>query len=560
MMLRALLVATTALGLVSGAAQAQNFLTLTSRQPRDGVVYGFLMTDGSVMYQGGNIYDWYKFTPDAYGSYQNGTWSVLASLPLGYGPYATGGGVLPDGRLLLTGGEYLVNKADTKLKFALTTKSAIYDPRANAWTMIEPLKSWIAVGDSPGTVRADGLFMLGDKITRHDAVLDPVKLQWVPVKAPGKHDINAEEGWTLLPDGSIFAADVTRAPGAERFIPGSEPTQGTWVSAGDTPEFLKFTWHGKNALPIPYKHDGTTYTYTPAGEIGPAILRPDGSVFQTGALETAPVKASAAHNVVYYPPGPSGGTGGWATAPDFQGIDDAGDEWAVLLPNGNVLVEANTDGSDDGDDDFHLHADRINRFLGKGLPAAPSLLPHTAASAATEAKRNPCKPYPEQTYHLYEFDGTNFPITGDILSCGNSPALLVLPNGQTMVGGFALYTSVSGNPAPDWAPVITTYPHTLSEGSTYTIYGKQFTGLSQAAEYGDEFPTPTNYPLVRLTNRVTGHVVYARTHDWSTSAVATGSLIVSTQFDVPDGIDPGKSVLEVVANGIASRPVTVTIK
>jgi hypothetical protein len=559
MTFRALIAATAAVGLASGAAQAQNFLTLTSRQPRDGVVYGFLMTDGSIMYQGGNIYDWYKFTPDAYGSYQNGTWSQAASLPLGYGPYATGGGILPDGRLLLTGGEYLVNKADTNLKFALTTQSAVYDPRANSWTLIDPLPGWIAVGDSPGTVRADGLFMLGDKITRHDAVLDPVKLKWVPVTAPGKDDINAEEGWTLLPDNSIFTTDVTRAPYSERFIPGSDPTDGTWISAGTTPDFLKFTWHGKAAAPLPYEHDGQTYYYKPAGEMGPAILRPDGTVFQTGALETSPVKATAGHTAVYYPPGRKGGTGTWVTAPDFQPGDDAGDEYAVLLPDGNVLVEANTDGSDD-DDGFHLHADRVGRFIGKGLPAAPSLRPHNAALTAAQARSNPCAPYPEYIYHLYEFDGTNFPLTADILSCGNSPALLTLPSGQVMVGGFALYTSISGNPAPSWAPVITTYPRTLQEGGVYTIYGKQFNGLSQAAAYGDEFPTPTNYPLVRITNSTTGHVVYARTHDWSSSGVATGNKIVSTEFDIPDGTDPGTSTLEVVANGIASRPVVVTIK
>jgi hypothetical protein len=42
--------------------------------------------------------------------------------------------------------------------------------------------------------------------------------------------------------------------------------------------------------------------------------------------------------------------------------------------------------------------------------------------------------------------------------------------------------------------------------------------------------------------------------------VATGSLRVSTHFDVPSAMDTGASSLVVVANGIASKPVTVTIK
>lgn len=42
-------------------------------------------------------------------------------------------------------------------------------------------------------------------------------------------------------------------------------------------------------------------------------------------------------------------------------------------------------------------------------------------------------------------------------------------------------------------------------------------------------------------------------------AVATGSKIVSTNFDVPSSIGSGVSTLEVVANGIASKPVKVTV-
>jgi hypothetical protein len=57
----------------------------------------------------------------------------------------------------------------------------------------------------------------------------------------------------------------------------------------------------------------------------------------------------------------------------------------------------------------------------------------------------------------------------------------------------------------------------------------------------------------------TGHVYYALTHDHSTMAVATGSKTVWTYFDVPKPIDEGKSMLAVIANGIASKPITVTV-
>jgi hypothetical protein len=41
--------------------------------------------------------------------------------------------------------------------------------------------------------------------------------------------------------------------------------------------------------------------------------------------------------------------------------------------------------------------------------------------------------------------------------------------------------------------------------------------------------------------------------------VATGTKLVWTYFDVPKKIDAGTSTLEVVANGIASKPVKVSV-
>ncbi len=555
--LRNVLATSTVLCLLSAAASAQTVTTLVNPPPSDGVVYGFLMTDGSVLFQGGGIYDWYKFTPDAYGSYQNGTWSSVASLPVGYGPYANSGAVLPDGRLLIAGGEYLVNKADTKLVFKLTTTSAIYDPRANSWTVFPGPRDWTAIGDSPGTVLANGRFLLGAKLTRRQALLDPKTLTWLPVQSDGKADHNAEEGWTLMPDGSILTVDVYNAPHSERYLPSSTGLTGEWISDGSTVANLKFTWTtGPDAHKIPFKHDGHTYYYKPAGEIGPALLRPDGTVFATGAINTVPVKAPEGHTAIYHPGRRATDPGTWVPGPDFQSGDDAGDEYAVLLPNGNVLVEANTNGIDESAD---TRARRLEHLMQTHTPMSASIRLHTAAAVSPQPAA--CGGNPVQIYHLYEFDGTNFPLEPvDVQTCGNSLNLLGLPSGETIVGGVGLYTSATGNPAPDWAPVVTTFPATISAGGLYKISGKRFSGLSQANAFGDEFAAPTNYPLVRVTNDATGHVFYCRTHDWTSSGVATGSKIVTTSFDVPDTVESGPGVLEVVANGIPSRSVRVTVR
>src|SRR5215469_11738600 len=108
---------------------------------------------------------------------------------------------------------------------------------------------------------------------------------------------------------------------------------------------------------------------------------------------------------------------------------------------------------------------------------------------------------------------------------------MVVPTGEGLVcdSTFAqVYTPANTQFPSKWAPMITQFPATVVLGSTYQIFGQQFNGMSQAASFGDELETATNYPLVRITNNATGHVFYARTHGHSTMGVATGQTEVST--------------------------------
>ena len=54
---------------------------------------------------------WYKLTPDSKGSYIDGTWSKIASMPNNYAPLYFASAILPDGRMIVEGGEYLGAKA-----------------------------------------------------------------------------------------------------------------------------------------------------------------------------------------------------------------------------------------------------------------------------------------------------------------------------------------------------------------------------------------------------------------------------------------------------------------
>ena len=50
---------------------------------------------------------WFKLTPDAKGSYLDGTWSQIPSMPNNYAPLYFASAILPDGRMIVEGGEYL---------------------------------------------------------------------------------------------------------------------------------------------------------------------------------------------------------------------------------------------------------------------------------------------------------------------------------------------------------------------------------------------------------------------------------------------------------------------
>ena len=485
---------------MSNSARAQTLTPLVHQLP-SGVTLSFVLTDGTVMTQdGADPALWWRLTPDIYGSYVNGTWSARASLPAAYAPSDFASAVLADGRLIVMGGEYSTLRFD----FTLTNQGAIYDPVADAWTSVAAPDGWETIGDSPSVVLPDGRFLLGQKLTTRAAELDPKTLRWSEVSAKGKEFFNAEEGWTLLPDGTVLTADVKGAPHAEIY----SPYRHEWESAGSTLVDLHSPTPVVGCLSY---GNAARDCYYPPGEIGPAILRPDGTVFATGSYADNDANfgsGSAGHTSIY-----DTRTKRWTTGPDFPLEDNAGDSFAVLLPNGRVFVEGVEFGSG------------------------------------------------------YEFDGRQLvPTTPPSVYLGS---LSVLPTGQVLAGGYpAIFapgypTQVYASPGtyePAWAPTITVVDATrLEPGTTHRVWGRQFNGLSQAQAFGDELQAAQNYPLVRITNKATGHVFYARTHDHSTMAVATGDRIVWTHFDVPLGIEAGESSLVVVANGIPSEPITVWI-
>jgi hypothetical protein len=200
----------------------------------------FLLTDGRVMVQDqgaseSGTSNWWLLTPDVHGSYEDGTWTRAASMPSGYAPLYAASAVLPDGRLIVVGGEFNGGA------FVETNKGAIYDPVANTWTALTPpsggARNWSNIGDAPAVVLANGSFMLGASGfsgTKDEAILNASNLSWTTTGA-GKADGNGEEGFTLLPSGKVLAVDAKPQSCATRNTEIYDPGSGTWTSAGLTP-------------------------------------------------------------------------------------------------------------------------------------------------------------------------------------------------------------------------------------------------------------------------------------------------------------------------------------
>jgi hypothetical protein len=239
-------------------------------------------------------------------------------------------------------------------------------------------------------------------------------------------------------------------------------------------------------------------------EIGPAILRPNGTVFAVGGNGLT---------AIYHP-----STETWSAGPSFLTSFVSADGPGAILPDGNVLVQVSP------------------------CFSAPSL--------------------------FFEFDGTNLisvPGPPNALSDRSEIGhMVVLPH-----KGHILYTDgtsdvevyvPSGAAKSAWAPTISSFPSAVTRGHAHTVKGQRFNGMTQGAAFGDDAQMATNFPLVRITNNATGHVFYARTRNFSTMGVATGTLIVSATFIPSSSTETGPSQMQVVANGLGSQPVNIVVQ
>ena len=469
-----------------------------------------LQSDGTVLVHDepdnnatGGTTAWWKLTPDSKGSYIDGTWSQIASMPPGYSPLYFASAILPDARMIVEGGEYIGENA------VWSSKGAIYNPVTNTWRAVAPPTGWTNIGDAQSDLLANGTYMLAQAcqnctaanpiLSSDFAVFNATGLNWLVLPGQGKTDPNDEEGWSLEPSGQLMTIDTWLTPTTQLFTPNSL----SWSFAGNTVK-----------SPV----------NTPAVEIGPQVVLPGGDTFVVGAgtssdIAPAPCTTRTPAPTALYDYAASRWVDG-PSIPTIGGLQyDSADGPASILPDGNVLFDA-----------------------------------------------SPCVYNAPIAFFLYNASSHTLSRVTDVPNAANDSTyytrLLALPNGQVLFNDgssqMLVYTA-GGKPNPAWAPSITSISTAaLMPGKAASLSGIQLSGLSQGAAYGDDVQDNTNFPLVQITNSKSKVVTYARTSSWTSVSIAPGAAS-STDFTVSKTTPPGPSTLVVIANGIASAPVSVTI-
>ena len=467
-----------------------------------------LASDGTALVHAerptGGTSAWYRLTPASNGSYVDGTWSKLASMPGGYDPLYLASAILPSGQMIVEGGEYLGGDP------VFTNKGAIYNPVANRWRPVAPPAGWTNIGDAQSDVLANGTFLLSHEclnctssnplLTTGDAIFNSTGRNWLVIPGQGKNDPNIEEGWTLQQNGQVLTVDNFLTPTTELFTPASL----SWSFAGNTVR-----------SPV----------NTPSFEIGPQVEMPNGNTFVVGAgtsTDIAPAKCTTskpAPTALY-----NAAARQWVKGPSIPTIGglqyDSADGPGTILPDGNVLFDV-----------------------------------------------SPCVYNAPLAFFLYNSGSKTLSPVPDVPNAANDSTyytrLLALPNGQILFNDgshhMLVYTA-GGTPNPAWAPSISGISSfSFTPGKSGSLSGTQLAGLDPGAAYGDDVQDNTNFPLVRITNDKSGVVTYARTSSWANVSIAPGASS-STKFSIPGTTPAGASTLVVVANGIASSPVPVTIR
>ena len=447
----------------------------------------------------------------------SGTWTALT--------HAAPGGV--GTMLLLPDGSVMAQINGISSDWARLTPDATGSYVHGTWTRLASMHDTRLYYSSQ--VLQDGrVFVAGGEYGsggKTGEIYDPLTNTWTAL--PAQHFGSfSDSGSETLPNGNVLIAPVAPATSGYTII--FNPSTNSWSQgpklfrggSADEQSWLKLAdgsilsvdgantseryipslnrWVNDGAVPLNL-FDGNH-------ELGAGFLLADGRGLFLGA---------SGHTALYTPSG-TASPGTWVSGPTIPNGQGTPDAPAAMLPDGTVLLAVGPAGTLKGPTTFYLYDPSTNAFSSVSGPQSLSGAPF----------------------------GTR---------------MLDLPDGTVLFtdGGSTLHDyNPNTTPLPDGTPTITGIQ---SNGDgTYQLTGTLLNGISEGAAYGDDAQMSSNYPLVRFDDNA-GAIYYARTFNWSSTGVATGTASQTTEYVLPLGIPAGDYSVSVVANGIASGPMTVTI-
>jgi hypothetical protein len=360
----------------------------------------------------------------------------------------------------------------------------------------------------------------------------PANLLYTGPSGDSENSAFRDSGSTMIPNGTVMVAPVfpfnanatviynpTTSALSQGPLYLASQNEAGWVKLPDTSILTvnKNSTSSERFIPslnqwIP---DGTVPVslFDPFGaEEGPPFLLPNGKAFFLGG---------SGHTAIYTPSGTTN-AGSWIAGPDIPSGRAMPDAGACMMVNGIILC-----------------ATTAAPVSGNEFATNIFFYEYNYATGATGA-----------------FTQVNGPTgVSDNNLASYQAMMLALPDGKVLYSHFGrdlyIYTPGSG-PIAAGKPTINSASW-AADGLHVT--GTLFNGISQGAAYGDDAQMDTGRPIVQFTSG--GTVYYGRTFNWSSTSVATGSTILTTEVAMPPTMPPGSCSMAVIANGIASDPVTI---
>jgi hypothetical protein len=386
-----------------------------------------------------------------------------------------------------------------------TNKIEIYNPSSDSWTVAVNPTYFGNIYDGNAMLMPDGQVLLEPQNTFSSYSQDTFLFN------PANNSISQTTGaplsgigegcWVKLPNNNILVIDSADssvgATTAEQYDPYTE----IW---GDPDSGVPNIWPNVT---------GTG----DVSESGPAFLLPNGNaVFFGGNGATA----------VY-----DDNNDTWSSSAHLPGTLGQKDAPGAMMVNGKVLLGVSPQG-------VNSASSAIN---GIG-PSSFYEYDYTANGGAGGLTQAPNAP----------------PGYSQIQSRAGSLFMLDLPDGTVLLSGIGSQCWIyqpDGSPLAAGKPAIDKVQ--WNGNGTLHITGTLFNGISQGASYGDDSQMDSNWPLLRFTDS-SGNVSYGSTYNWSSTGVATGNQVVTTEANLSTAAFQfgGAYSIQIVANGIASDPVS----